>query len=144
MQPGVNGPCLPTAHQTDGANMNTAYYIDLGIDLVPFALYVGLLIKLLLSWLTLKEVSQEHRSPAAAVLLLTCLVIVLFIASNIYTLGVYGKTFLSIRVFQMFVVGNCVVYWVLIEMLVRSIRRQAAMAAVHAKAAEGVRSELAD
>lgn len=144
MRLGVNGPHLLTARQTDGADMNTAYYIDVGIDLLPFVLYVGLLIKLLLSWMTLKGVSQEHRSPAAAVLLLTCLVIVLFIASNIYTLGVYGKTFLSIRVFQMFVVGNCVVYWVLIEMLVKSIRKQAALAAAHAKAAGEVRSELAD
>lgn len=107
-----------------GTTMTTAHYINLFIDFLPFVLYTGLLGKMLYSWISLRGVDQKSRSPLAAILLLACVVIVLFIASNVYALAVYGKTFLSIRVFQMFVIGNCVLYWALIDLLVRNVRRQ--------------------
>lgn len=106
------------------STMNTTQYLNLFIDLLPFVLYTGLLGKLFVSWLSLKGIKEGSRHPLAAVMLLASVTIVLFIASNVYALAVYGKTFLSIRVFQMFVIANCIVYWVLIDLLVRGARKQ--------------------
>lgn len=104
--------------------MTTANYVDLFVDFLPFILYTGLLGKLFVSWMSLRGLQEKNRSPLAAMWLLASVVIILFIASNIYALAVYGRTFLSIRVFQMFVIGNCLVYWVLIDLLVRGARKQ--------------------
>lgn len=109
-----------------GEFMDTQRLVTLVIDILPFVIYTALLVKILTSWFALKHIEQKARSGLAAILLLASVVIVLFIASNVYALAMYGKTFLSIRVFQMFVVGNCVVYWLLIEYVIRSIRGQVA------------------
>lgn len=104
--------------------MHASQYIDLFIDFLPFILYTGLLGKLFVSWLSLRCIREGGKTALAAILLLASVTIVLFLASNVYTLAVYGKTFLSIRVFQMFVIANCVVYWVLIDLVVRGARKQ--------------------
>lgn len=114
-------------------SMNMAHYINMIVDFLPFVIYTGLLGKMLMCWRSLKVLDEKSRSPLAAIMLLACIVIVLFLVSNVYALSVYGKTFLSIRVFQMFVLGNCIVYWLLIDLLVRNARKQG----------EGKSSELA-
>lgn len=117
-------------------SMNMAHYINMIVDFLPFVIYTGLLGKMLMCWRSLKVLDEKSRSPLAAIMLLACIVIVLFLVSNVYALSVYGKTFLSIRVFQMFVLGNCIVYWLLIDLLVRNARKQGKMR-------EGNSSELA-
>lgn len=104
--------------------MNATQYIDLFINFLPFILYTGLLGKLFVSWLSLRCIREGGKTALAAILLLASVTIVLFLASNVYTLAVYGKTFLSIRVFQMFVIANCLVYWVLIDLVVRDARKK--------------------
>jgi hypothetical protein len=54
-----------------------------------------------------------------ALLLLVSVCTIVFMISNVYTLQVMGKTLLSLRVFQMFVVGNCAVYWLVLDLITR-------------------------
>lgn len=100
--------------------MNASQIIDVLVDLAPFAMYTAVLIKLYRSWRTVKsDVPDVHRSRLAAVMTLLAVVIGCFLAANVYALAVYGKTYLSLHVFQLFIMGNCVVYWLVIDLLTK-------------------------
>lgn len=100
--------------------MNSTKVIDFLIDTAPFIMYLALLVKIHFSWREGKERFDEvRRHRIAAVLVMAAVVIAIFLASNAYALLIYGKTFLSLRFFQMFIVGNCVVYWMLIDFILK-------------------------
>jgi len=107
------------------------------IDAVPFLLYSVLLLRAVAVWRRLRRTMahcEERRScpPAMAreaerrktnllmaLLLLVSVCTVVFMISNAYTLQEWGRTLLSLRVFQMFVVGNCAVYWLVLDLIMR-------------------------
>lgn len=115
--------------------MNIAKFINQSIDYIPFVIYALLIGKIVMSWMAMREIDPTSRSKLAAPLLLVVVVALIFMIANVYALAVFGKTFLSIRVYQMFVIGNCVAYWVLISILVSMAKKQAA---------EGIDSEPTD
>lgn len=67
---------------------------------------------------------EDRRKEArlAAVLLLLTVCTLTFMAANAYVLGTYGKTLLSMRVFQMFVLSNCVAYWLILDLITKDAR----------------------
>ena len=107
------------------------------IDFIPFALYTILLFKSVRVWRSLRtamahceerrncptpkrfEAERRKTNLLMALLLLVSVCTIVFMISNVYTLQVMGKTLLSLRVFQMFVVGNCAVYWLVLDLIMR-------------------------
>lgn len=120
--------------------MNVPQFINHSIDYIPFLIYALLIGKIVMSWVAMKEIDPTSRSKLAAPLILVVLVALIFMVANVYALAVFGKTFLSIRVYQMFVIGNCVAYWVLISILVNMAKKQASSDT----ALEGTHSESTD
>lgn len=99
---------------------NINEYLNLLIDLVPFLIYGAVLLKVWGSWRQVKTSPDEvRRNRMVAVLILLSVVVVCFLAGSAYTYIAYGKSYLSIRVFQLFVVGNCAVYWLLLDILTK-------------------------
>lgn len=94
--------------------------LDFAISAAPFLLYSTLLCKLFVVWrrvFSLKDRKQEAR--LAAILLLMTVCILTFLAANAYMLEAYGKTLLSVKVFQMFVLGNCMAYWLILDLITK-------------------------
>ncbi len=100
--------------------------MDLVIDIVPFALYSALLIKVLFTWLKLKARAKSEFIPEAtprnpnlmmAIVLLLAICTMTFMAANAYALVAMDKALLSLRVFQMFVIGNCAAYWLVLDLI---------------------------
>lgn len=90
------------------------------VDVLPFLLYGAVLAKVWGSWRIVKQSADEvRRCRMGAVLILLIVVVACFLAGSAYTLVAYGKSYLAIRVFQLFVVGNVVVYWLLLDILTK-------------------------
>lgn len=109
-------------------------YINLLVDIAPFVLYTALLGKLALVWRRISsrlhhaerrvcdcKVGGERRATnlLLAILILLTVCTLTFMASNAYALMVFETTLLSMRVFQMFVVGNCAAYWLVLDLVSR-------------------------
>jgi hypothetical protein len=95
-------------------------FFNLLVDAAPFLLYSALLVKLALSWrqvFRLKDRRREARLAAILILLTVCTLT--FMAANAYVLYAYGKTLMSLRVFQMFVLSNCVAYWLVLDLITK-------------------------
>ena len=96
---------------------------DLLVTAAPFLLYSVLLAKLFLVWKRVFRVKDRHREARlAAILLLMTLCTLTFMAANAYVLEAYGKTLLSMRVFQMFVLSNYVAYWLILDLITKDAR----------------------
>lgn len=94
--------------------------LDMGVDAVPFIIYSALLIKLAFSWRRVFRIKDRAREARlAAILLLLTVCTLTFMAANAYVLYAYGKTLLSVRVFQMFVLSNCVAYWLVLDLITK-------------------------
>ena len=105
------------------------------IDLVPFVLYSALLLKAVKVWRWLSarlpkedrrncttcilSVERRKTNLLMAILLLLTLCTLAFMASNLYALIVMDRTLLSIKVFQMFVISNCAVYWLVLDLIIK-------------------------
>lgn len=98
--------------------MSTPQTIDILIDLAPFAMYLAVLVKLLFGWRKVK--AHGFNSGHGAIFALLALVVTSLLAANVYAFAVEGKTYLSLKVFQMFLVGNWLVYWIVIDFLTRA------------------------
>lgn len=120
--------------------MNIAKFINQSIDYIPFLIYALLIGKIMMSWMAMKSIDPNSRSKLAAPLLLVVVVALVFMVANLYALAVFGKTLISIRVYQMFVVGNCVALWVLINIIVNMAKKDSAPTGQ----AEGTPSEPTD
>jgi hypothetical protein len=96
-------------------------FINFLVDMAPFVMYFAVLIKLYRSYRAISKagISEAWRARVLGILALLTLVIGTLLASNAYALAIYGKTFMSLRVFQMFIMGNCVVYWLIIDVLIK-------------------------
>lgn len=94
--------------------------MDLFVITVPFVLYTALLVKLFFAWrkVTVME-DRVKEARLAAILLLLTICTLTFMAANIYVLQVYGKTLLSMKFFQMFVLSNCAVYWLVLDLITK-------------------------
>jgi len=100
--------------------MNAESATDLLVAAVPFLLYTALLAKLFFAWR--KVYGMEDRvkeARLAAILLLITVCTLTFMAANLYVLQVYGKTLMSMRVFQMFVLSNCAAYWLVLDLITK-------------------------
>jgi glucan phosphoethanolaminetransferase (alkaline phosphatase superfamily) len=95
--------------------------IDMAVSAAPFILYTAILLKLLLVWRRIFKISDKRReSRLAAILLLMTVCTLTFMIANAYVLQVYGKTLMSVRVFQMFVLSNCLVYWLTLDLITKA------------------------
>lgn len=98
--------------------MNSSQIVDTLVDVAPFIMYAAVMIKIYKGWKSVKgRVDAQHRGQLAALLSMLAVVVAIFLAANAYALIFYGKTYLSLHVFQMFIIGNCAVYWLVIEYL---------------------------
>tara|TARA_R110002124_G_scaffold208224_3_gene374640 strand:- start:39 stop:359 length:321 start_codon:yes stop_codon:yes gene_type:complete len=94
------------------------HFVDYGI----FLAYSVLLWQTLASWRHLKRVTNKRKeSILNAILLVMVISILTFVAANAYMLQYRGETLLSIRLFQIFVVANFFVYWLMITLLRREV-----------------------
>lgn len=93
---------------------------DLVVTTVPFLLYTALLAKLFFAWrkVTVME-DRVKEARLAAILLLLTICTLTFLAANAYALQAYGKTLLSMKVFQMFVLSNCAAYWLVLDLITK-------------------------
>lgn len=102
-------------------SINWKSFFDLAVDIAPFVIYGALMVKLYRSWRRIDQLADVVRKHTLVpVVMIMALVIGCALASNVYALVAYGKTFMSIRVFQLFLVANCVVYWLLIDILTKN------------------------
>ena len=100
--------------------MNTETLINMTIDSVPFLLYGAVLLKVLQCWKKVKVAADPtRRHRMASILILFSVVVICLLGANGYALLVYGKTYLSIRGFQLFLVVNCAVYWLVLDILTK-------------------------
>ncbi|MDH1556844.1 hypothetical protein N5E86_20555 [Stutzerimonas stutzeri] len=100
--------------------MNAEQWSNLFVNAAPFLLYGALLFKLYSAWRRVRSMEDRCRETRlAAVLLLLTVCTLTFMAANAYALEVYGKTFLSLRVFQMFVLSNCAAYWLVLDLITK-------------------------
>jgi len=100
--------------------MNAEQWSNLLVNAVPFLLYGALLFKLYSAWRRVRSMEDRCKEARlAAVLLLLTVCTLTFMAANAYALEVYGKTFLSLRVFQMFVLSNCAAYWLVLDLITK-------------------------
>ena len=100
--------------------MNAEQWSNLFVNAAPFLLYGALLFKLYSAWRRVRSMEDRCRETRlAAVLLLLTVCTLTFMAAYAYALEVYGKTFLSLRVFQMFVLSNCAAYWLVLDLITK-------------------------
>lgn len=92
---------------------------------VDYAIFLGysiLLWQTLTSWLQLRRSNGRKRESILTALLLVMMISILaFVAANLYLLQYRGETLLSMRLFQIFVVANFFVYWLIITLLRREV-----------------------
>lgn len=103
------------------------------INATPFLLYTLVLIKLFQVW-RIADVTKRREDPPMshserkeckqanllmAILALLTLCTLTFMAANAYALLKMEITLLSMKVFQMFVIGNCAAYWLVLELITR-------------------------
>lgn len=94
------------------------HFVDYGI----FLAYSVLLWQTLASWRHLKRVTNKRKeSILNAILVVMVISILAFVGANAYMLQYRGETLLSIRLFQIFVVANFFVYWLMITLLRREV-----------------------
>jgi hypothetical protein len=94
------------------------HFIDYGI----FLGYSVLLWHTLLSWGYLRQLTDKRKESLLTVLLLVMIISILaFVGANAYMLQNQGKTLLSIRMFQVFVIANFFVYWLVITLLRKEV-----------------------
>lgn len=100
--------------------MNTETLINMAIDAIPFLIYGAVLLKVIKSWKLVKVAADPtRRHRMASILILFSVVVICLLGANGYALLVYGKTYLSIRGFQIFLVVNCLVYWLVLDILTK-------------------------
>ena len=103
--------------------MNAEQWFNLFVNAAPFLLYGALLFKLYSAWRRVRSMEDRCKEARlAAILLLMTLCTLTFMAANAYVLVTYGKTLLSMRVFQMFVLSNYVAYWLILDLITKGAR----------------------
>lgn len=107
--------------------------IEFLINTTPFALYTLILIKLFQVWRIAGVTKMRSEPPMSsvekreckqanllmAILALLTICTLTFMAANAYALLKMETTLLSMKVFQMFVIGNCAAYWLVLELITR-------------------------
>lgn len=94
------------------------HLVDYGI----FLAYSVLLWQTLSSWWHLKRVTDKRKEAILnAILLVMVISILAFVGANAYMLQYRGETLLSMRLFQIFVVANFFVYWLMITLLRKEV-----------------------
>lgn len=100
--------------------MSTDTLINTIVDVVPFVLYSAVLFKVWQSWKKVRVAADDtRRHRMASILILFSVVVICLLGVNAYALIVTGKTYLSIRGFQLFLVVNCVVYWLVLDIMTK-------------------------
>jgi len=93
--------------------------------IVDYAIFLGysvLLWQTLSSWWHLKRVTDKRKESILTALLLVMMISILaFVGANAYLLQYRGETLLSMRLFQIFVVANFFVYWLMITLLRKEV-----------------------
>lgn len=98
--------------------MISEHTLDVLITTVPFLLYSVLLGKLAWSWNKVRKIHDKRKEGRlAALLLILTLCTLTFMAANAYAIHIWDKTLLSLKVWQMFVIGNCLAYWLVLDLV---------------------------
>lgn len=95
-----------------------SHTIDVVVTALPFLLYSVLLGKLAWSWGRVRRIADRRKEGRlAAIIAIIALCTLTFMVANAYAIHIWGKTFLSFKVFQMFVLGNCLAYWLVLDLV---------------------------
>lgn len=90
--------------------------LDYGI----FAVYGAISCQLVSTWWRFRHCQGRRQETLLSLLLLFMIFSVLvFVAANAYLLSYTGQTLLSMRIFQMFVIANGFVYWLILTLIRR-------------------------
>lgn len=98
------------------------HFVDFCINAAPFVMYSAILVKLHAVWWEVrhcKSCPRCRRLSCVVGILAVCTL--LFIFANAYALLDMGRTLFSMRVFQMFVFGNCVAYWLVLDLVSKEL-----------------------
>lgn len=88
------------------------------VDYAIFLCYSFLLWQTLSAWRCLRcRKNNRNASTLTALLLLMVISILAFVSANAYMLQFRGETLLTMRIFQIFVIGNFVVYQLILILL---------------------------
>lgn len=105
--------------------LTAEHTLDVVVMALPFLLYSGLLVKLIWSWIKVRRMPHcKRESRLAAILGMMTICTLTFMAANWYAIHMWGSTFLSFRVFQMFVLANCVAYWLVLDLVAGEAERE--------------------
>jgi len=92
------------------------------VDYLIFLGYSVLLWQTLTSWWHLRKISDKRKeSLLTAILLVMMISILAFVGANAYMLQYRGETLLSMRLFQIFVMANFFVYWLILTLLRKEV-----------------------
>lgn len=88
------------------------------VDYSIFLGYSVLLWQTLSSWWDLRRVKDKRRESILTALLIVMVIsIMAFVGANAYMLQYQGETLLTMRLFQIFVLANFFVYWLILTLL---------------------------
>lgn len=98
---------------------------DIAIHFVDYLIFLGysvLLWQTLTSWWHLRKITDKRKEAILTSLLLVMMISILtFVGANAYMLQYRGETLLSMRLFQIFVMANFFVYWLILTLLRKEV-----------------------
>lgn len=102
--------------------METARIATHIVDYGVFLAYSTLLWQAINSWWSMRsKANRRSETLLTAILLIMMISILTFVAANAYMLQYRGETLLSMRLFQVFVMANFFVYWLILTLLRKEI-----------------------
>lgn len=92
------------------------------VDYLTFLGYSVLLWQALSSWNDLRKISDKRKESTLTALLMVMVISILaFVGANAYMLQYRGETLLTMRIFQIFVIANLLVYWITLAHLRKEV-----------------------
>lgn len=92
------------------------------VDYLIFLGYSLLLWQTLSSWWKLRRIADKRKESLLTALLLVMMISILaFVGANAYMLQYRGETLLTMRLFQIFVMANFFVYWLILTLLNKEV-----------------------
>lgn len=88
------------------------------LDYSIFLVYSILLWQAISCWIHMKRLKDKRKESLLNSLIIVLIISILaFVGSNAYMLTYRGETLLTIRMFQVFVMANFFVYWLILALL---------------------------
>lgn len=92
------------------------------LDYSIFLVYSALLWQAISCWWQMKSLKDKRKESLLNALVIVMIVSILtFVGANAYMLTYRGETLLTMRMFQVFVMANFFVYWLILALLKKEV-----------------------